>query len=221
MTDHAAPHVFLRPIGSPLTIGMAGLGIASLVQSGLDLGWMAPTEVHKVGLILISVPFVLQLLASVFSYLARDGATGASVGVIATTWLGLGLLEISSRPGQTSTATGLLLLAAGGVVTLSALAIGPLKPLPATVFAVAALRFVFAGVYHCTTAGFWQDFAGIVGLVVVGLAAYCVLAFELEDQRHRPLLPTFRRGAAAAAMDDGASPKLDGVLHEAGVRQTT
>jgi hypothetical protein len=27
--------IFLRPIGSPLTIGMSGLAIASLVQSGL------------------------------------------------------------------------------------------------------------------------------------------------------------------------------------------
>jgi hypothetical protein len=64
--------MFLRPIGAPLTIGMSGLGIASLVESGLQLHWIARDQVTDVGLILVAVPFVLQLVACVFSYMARD-----------------------------------------------------------------------------------------------------------------------------------------------------
>ncbi|MEO6859853.1 MAG: hypothetical protein ABI323_14925 [Solirubrobacteraceae bacterium] len=33
----------------------------------------------------------------------------------------------------------------------------------------------------------------MVGLVITAVAGYRVLAFELEDQGHRGLLPTFRR----------------------------
>jgi hypothetical protein len=32
--------IVLRPIGLPLAIGMSGLAIASLVESGMDLGWV-------------------------------------------------------------------------------------------------------------------------------------------------------------------------------------
>jgi hypothetical protein len=85
--------IVVRPIGSPLTIGMSGLAIASLVQSGLDLQWIALDQTRDVGLILIAVPFVLQIIACVFSYLARDGATGAAIGVLAASWLALGLVH--------------------------------------------------------------------------------------------------------------------------------
>jgi hypothetical protein len=65
----------------------------------------------------------------------------------------------------------------------------------------------------------WQDAAGITGLVVLGIAAYCVLAFELEDQQRRTVLPTFRRGRAALAGAGDAA--LEEVACETGVRQTT
>jgi hypothetical protein len=211
--------VFLRPIGSPLTIGMSGLLIASVVQSGLDLGWVPVRQTSEIGLILIAVPFVLQLLASVFSYLARDGATGAALGVQATTWLALGLLDIVSAPGAVSAATGLLLLAAGSVLALSAIAVSTAKPLPALAFAAAAVRFGLAGVYELSATSFWQDIAGVLGLVVTGLAAYSVLAFELEGQRHEPVLPTFRRPLAPPPAErDGY--QLGALTREPGVRQT-
>ncbi len=219
--DHPQAHVFLRPIGSPLTIGMSGLAIASLVQGGFDLRWIAPTQATQVGLILLAVPFVLQLLACVFSYLARDGAGGAAVGVLATSWGAIGLVHIVSAPGSRSGAMGLLLLAAAGVLALSALAVAGGKPLPGLVFLAAAARFALAGIYELGGGGVWRHAAGIVSLVVLGMAAYCVLAFELEGQKRKPVLPTFRRGRGALAMTDGVDAQLDGIAHEAGVRQTT
>lgn len=219
--DRPPAQVFLRPIGSPLTIGMAGLAIGSLVQSGFDLRWIADTQAKQVGLILLAGPFVLQLLASVFSYLARDGAGGAGLGVLATTWAAMGLVHIVSVPGSRSGALGLLLIAAAGVLALSGLAVAAAKPLPGLVFLGAAVRFAFAGIYQLGAGGFWRDAAGVDGLVVLGLAAYCILAFELEGQRRQPVLPTFRRGRGAVAVTDGLVAQLDGVAHEAGVRQTT
>jgi uncharacterized protein len=218
--EGSAPRIFLRPIGSPLTIAMAGLAIASLLQAGLDLRWIATTEARQAGVILLTVPFVLQLLGSVYSYLARDGAAGAAIGVLATTWAGLGAVHLISSPGSRSGALGLLLLGAGGVLLASALAVCVAKPLPGLVFTTAAVRFALSGVYELGGSGTWRDAAGIVSLVVLGLSGYCVLAFELEDQKRRPVLPTFRRQRGAAAMSDGVAAQLDTIAHEAGVRQT-
>jgi succinate-acetate transporter protein len=215
--DAPPPRIFLRPIGSPLTIGMSGLAIASLVESGLDLRWVPSTEAVQAGLILIAVPFVLQLLASVFSYLARDGAGGAATGVLATSWLALGLSHATAGTRGTVAVLGLLLLAAGGVLVLTSVAVSVGKPLVGGVFMLSALRLGLAGVYELSGTAVWQDIAGVVGLVVCAGAAYCVLAFELEGQQRRTVLPTLRRGRAELAI----SQQMDGVAREAGVRQTT
>lgn len=219
MNDGPAPRIFLRPIGSPLTLGMSGLAVASLVQSGLDLRWLALDQTREAGLILLAVPFVLQLVACVFSYLARDGAAGAAVGVLSASWLAEGLVHITSTPGSRSGALGLMLLAAGAVLMLSSVAVGVGKPLVAGVFVLAALRFVTGGVYLLGASSTWQDIAGIIGLVVVASAAYCVLAFELEGQTHRAVLPTLRRGPASNRHPPPQT--IETIATEPGVRQTT
>jgi hypothetical protein len=86
---------------------------------------------------------------------------------------------------------------------------------------VAAVRFVLAGIYELGAAGAWRDAAGIVGLAVVAMAGYCALAFELEGQQRRPVLPTLRRGRGRMALLGTADAAVDDVLHDAGVRQTT
>lgn len=223
MNENGAPPatIFLRPVGSPLTIGMSGLAIASLVQSGYDLHWIGSSQVHAAGLVLISVPFVLQLIASVFAYLSRDGAAGAALGVLSASWLGMGLVHLTSTPGSRSGAMGLMLIAAGGVLLLSALAVSVPKPLPGLVFMLAGIRFVLSGIYEVGASGTWRDAAGILSLVILGLAAYCVLAFELEGEQHRPILPTFRRGRGRVAVQGDPAQVIDGVITEPGVRQTT
>lgn len=220
MNDPLPPRIFLRPIGSPLTLGMSGLAIASLVQSGLDLHWLAAGQSRDVGLILLSVPFVLQIVACVFSYLARDGATGAAIGVLSVSWLAQGLVHVTSPPGSRSGALGLMLLAAGGTLALSGAAVATAKPLPGAVFVLAALRFVLSGISLLGGGAFFEHAGGILGLIVVAMAGYCVLAFELEGLQHRPVLPTFRRGVAAAGAANPAGA-TDGLAQEPGVRQTT
>jgi hypothetical protein len=93
--------------------------------------------------------------------------------------------------------------------------------LPAAVFTMVGLRFALAGIYELGATTAWRDAAGIIGLVVVAMAGYCVLAFELEGQQRRPVLPTFRRGRGRLALLGGADAAVDDVIHDAGVRQTT
>ncbi|MGB0092376.1 MAG: hypothetical protein WBP81_07570 [Solirubrobacteraceae bacterium] len=221
MSEPPSARIFLRPLGSPLALGMSGLAIASLVQSGVELHWTPLDQTVQAGLILIAVPFVLQLLACILSYMARDGATGAAVGVLATSWLAIGLIHIAAKPGATSGTLGLLLVAAGGVLFASASAIASTKPLPGAISAAAALRFAMAGVYQLSTVTFWGHAAGLLGLLVTAVAAYAGLAFELEGQRERAVLPTFRRGRAAAAIRDGEGSDRHRLVTEPGVRETT
>jgi succinate-acetate transporter protein len=214
-------HIFLRPIGTPLSLGMAGLAIASLVQSGYDLHWVGRGQGLEVGLVLLAVPFFLQFLASVLSFLARDGTTGSAVGVLSASWLGIALIHLASKGAHRSGALGLMLLAAGAVLVLSALVSVSAKPLPGAVFGIVGVRFLLSGVYELGGTHVFLTAAGIAGLVVVALAGYSVVAFDLEGIHHRAILPTLRRGRARAALHGSPTAALDDVVHEAGVRQMT
>jgi succinate-acetate transporter protein len=219
--DAVPARVFLRPIGSPLSLGLAGLGIASLVQSGYDLHWIAHSESVKVGLVLLAVPFFLQFLASVLCYLARDGATGTGLGVLSASWLAIALIHLSSASGHRSGALGLMLLASSGMLVMATLAAIAAKPLPTAIFVIEAARFACAGVYELGAPHAWGQVAGILGLVVTAGAGYCVLAFDLEGIYHRTVLPTFRRGRARAALSGTGPVAVDDVIHDPGVRQMT
>ena len=221
LDDAPRAHIFLRPIGMPLSLGMAGLTIASLVQSGYDLHWIARGQGLQVGLVLLAVPFFLQFLASVLSYLARDGTTGAAIGVLSASWLAIALIHIASGGAHRSGALGLMLVAAGAILVASGLVIASSKPLPSAVFAVVGIRFLLDGVYQLGASQSFSTAAGIAGLVVVALAGYCMVAFDLEGIAHRTILPTFRRGRARAALTGAPTAALDDVVHEPGVRQMT
>lgn len=188
------------------------------MQSGLELQWLAVSQTRMVGYLMLALPFLFTLIACVLAYLSRDAAAGASIGVISGTWASLGIAQILSRPGSQSGAAGLMLLGAGTVLALSAIAVSLGKPLPGAIFAIAAVRFILSGVFQLSSDAAARDAAGVVGLVAVALAAYGVIAFELEDQRHRAVLPTFRRGRALAAINASPAESVDEAVHEAGVR---
>jgi len=94
--------------------------------------------------------------------------------------------------------------------------------LPSAVFGVAGIRFALSGVFELGAMHQWGTAAGIAGLVVVALAAYGLLAFDLEAMHDRAILPTFRRGRARAALQPTPTEAAIGdVVHEPGVRQMT
>src|SRR5690349_7261705 len=108
--------VFLRPIGSPVALGLSGLVAASLVASGTELGWVALDERAHAALVILAFAFPLQFVASLLAFAARDGAVATALGVLAGSWLATSLVWLTSAAGSVSGSLGLLLLAAGGLL---------------------------------------------------------------------------------------------------------
>jgi hypothetical protein len=183
MATDPSPRVFLRPIGSPLPLGLAGLAVASLMTTGLDLGWIDLTQSTRVGLLLLVSVVPIQLLASAVAFASRDGATASAIGVLAATWAAYGLTKATSAPGTTSGALGLLLVMAAGVLAGAALSKGLGSLAPGLVMALAGARFAAAGIYELTASSGWQDVAGAVGIAVAAAALALVWARELHDAR--------------------------------------
>jgi hypothetical protein len=82
-----------------------------------------------------------------------------------------------------------------------------------------ALRFFLTGAYELSSASAWKYAAGVEGLLLAVVALYAALAFELEDNRLRTILPTLRRGPARQAIAGTPADELDGLHKEAGVRK--
>jgi uncharacterized protein len=200
LTVDADARVFLRPIANPLPLGFLALAGGSLVVTGLQLGWLAETEGHDVALILLAFVFPLQLVTSVFGYLARDVAAGTGMGLLAGIWLSTALVMLDAAPGATSDALGLFLLIAAVAMTVPAAAAATGKLVPAAVLTAAALRFATTGIYELTASAGWQDVAGVVGLVPCAIGLYAALALALEDARGDTVLPLGRRHPARGAM---------------------
>jgi succinate-acetate transporter protein len=211
--------VVLRPIGNPLPLGFLALAAATLLVSGLQLGWLKPSDGKAVALILIAFVFPLQLLTSTFGYLARDVVAGTGMGVLAGSWLSVALVQLTSAPGSTSDALGLFLLISAVAMLVSAAAATTGKRVPAAVLATTALRFAVTGAYQLTASPTWKHAAGIVGLVLCALAVYAALAMALEDAKRDTVLPLGRRGAGRRSLHGGLDAQREGVEHEAGVRE--
>ena len=211
--------VFLRPIASPLALGFLALGGATLLLSGLQLGWFPTSETRYVAFALMTFGAPLQLLASVFGFLARDPVAATGMGVLAATWLTVGLVKLSSAPTATSSVLGVFLVFAGAALLVPASSAFFGKLVPAAVLLTAALRFFLTGLYQLSANQGLHYAAGIVGLVLLAVALYAALALQLEDVRRKTVLPVLRVGAGRAAVEGAPADQLEGVEHEAGVRE--
>jgi succinate-acetate transporter protein len=215
----ALTRIVVRPIASPTGLGLFGLAGATLVVSGLQLGWVDKAEGTKVGLILIAFPFLAQLLASIWSTLARDGVATTGMGVLALTWLSIGAVLLASAPGDKSDALGLLLLLSALAMLLTGVVASLSKLGIAAVFVTAALRFALSGLDQLSGNELWEDAAGIVGLLLFALAIYGAFAGELEDAQGKTVLPLGRRMKGRLALDASLDEQLKHAPNEPGVRQ--
>jgi succinate-acetate transporter protein len=215
-----AARIFLRPIANPLPLGFLALAGGTLLVSGLQLGWLEATQGENVALILMAFVFPLQLLASTFGYLARDVVAGTGMGLLAGTWLSIGLVTFTAdKPGATSDALGLFLLIAGVAMLVPAAASASGKLAATAVLLTTAVRFALTGLYQLTASGTWKDAAGVIGLVLCALALYAALAMTLEDARRETVLPLGRRGAGRKSLGASFEAQLEHVEREAGVRE--
>jgi uncharacterized protein len=213
-----AARIVLRPLANPLPLGFLALSAATLLVSGLQLDWLKPSDGSDVALILLAFVFPLQLVTSIFGYLARDVVAGTGMGLLSGTWLSVGLVTLTSEPGATSDALGLFLLLAAVAMLVPAAASSVGKLAATAVLGTTALRFAVTGLYQLTASELWKDVAGIVGLVLCALAVYTAAAMAFEDAGHRTVLPLGRRGRGRAALDGSPATQVDRIEHAAGVR---
>jgi succinate-acetate transporter protein len=213
----AATRIFLRPIASPLALGFLALGGATLVLSGSQLGWFAPQDSFYVALALMAFGAPLQLLSSIFGFLARDPAAATGLGVLAASWFTIGLVKLNSAPAATSAVLGVFLVFVGAALLVPAVGAAFGKLVPAIVLLTAAARFFLTGLYQLSANPGLQYAAGIVGLVLLGVAFYAALALEIEDVRRKTVLPVLRVGKTP--MEGSVEDQSVGVGYEAGVRE--
>src|SRR3954447_17814194 len=141
----------LRPLGSSLPLGFAGLAVASLLLTGVDLGWVAHAQRHHIAAAVLAGVLPLQTILPVRAA-ARDGATATATALLAAGWASVGVNYAMSAPGTRSGALGLALLALGGLLVLSATVQALGKPLAAAAYALAGTRFLLSGAYQLSGA---------------------------------------------------------------------
>lgn len=182
-TASTPTRLVLRPVAPPAALGFLALGGASLVLSGLELGWYSPAESTVVGLVVLLFTFPAQLLASIFGFLARDVVVATAMGLLAGTWLTTGVVKLLSTPDSLSTAHGTMLVFAGIAVLIPALTATLGELVPGLVLLLAAVRFILAGLYELTVNEAVHLSAGVVGLVLVVVALYAAMAVMLREFR--------------------------------------
>lgn len=197
----------LRPVGTSLPLGFLALMVATTTLAALQLHWLPTTQGHTVALVALLFAAPLQIIACVFGFLARDPVAGTGMGVLAATWLLIGLVKVLSPPGSTSGALGVMLFCAATALVVPA-ASGTAKAAAAAVMALSAARFAVTGVYDVTRIPVWQTAAGAVGLALGVLALYAALGFELEGAHDKTLLPLGRNQSLDDKPEAGVRRRL-------------
>lgn len=216
--DHLArTRVMVRPLASPLPLGLYAFAIGSVVAATEQLGAFAPEAARTVNFLLAMFVAVPQLIAAVIAFLSREAVVATLLGLVAMTWptnLVIALLVTDA----TSAPRGVLFLAVAAVLTLMGTPALQGKPLVGILVMVAAVRYAASGLYDITGAGGWETASAIAGFGIAAFAGYLGLALALEDTRHRTVLPTGRRGEAATAFNGDLATQVASVPNEAGVR---
>jgi len=189
-----------------------------LLLGCLGAGWIPVAEQKDVGMLLMSFVFPLELVATVFAFLARDTLGATTLGLFTTSWLALGWADMSAQPGSRSVALGIYLFGFATVVLLIALMSTLGKPFFTLLLGIACARMVLAGSYEVGGGHALYTASGGVALALTVLALYGGTALSLEDARHREVLPLFRRGGADEAFQ-GFDAQLGRLEAEPGVRQ--
>jgi succinate-acetate transporter protein len=223
--DDASPstvdvsRVLLRPLANPLSLGFLGLFFATMLLAGDELGWIPASQSHllDIGILVFTVP--AQAVACVYGFLCRDLVAATGMGVEFGTWAAVGAGRLLSPPAATSPALGYILVLGAVAVLIPAVAAASSKVLAALVLCSTALRWGLTAAYQFSTTPAWKTAAGAQGVFLAVLGLYASLAFELEDQRRRTVLPTLRRGSGEVAMIGSLASQVEKVANEAGVRK--
>ncbi|WP_402373046.1 GPR1/FUN34/YaaH family transporter [Isoptericola rhizosphaerae] len=210
--------IVLRPSGNPLPLGFMALALATVGFSCLQLGILGPEEERTVALAVLVLTVPLQSLAAIVGFGARDPIAGTGMAMVAGVWAMLAASTLTSAPGTSSPAVGVLLLTAAVAILVPASAAHG-KLVAAAVMVGSAARFALTGVAELTGSGPWEAVAGVLGLVLALLALYAALGFVLEEADHPVRLPVLRRGDGIKPLRDDLEEQVEGIARAAGVRQ--
>src|SRR5579875_523037 len=96
----AAPRISLRPIATPLPIGMLALAVGSLVLCGIQLKWIPIEQTQTVALCLLGFVVPLQFIGFIFGLLSRDEGAASAMGLLFAAWLASGVSMLASIPAE-------------------------------------------------------------------------------------------------------------------------
>jgi uncharacterized protein len=192
--------------------------VAGTLLSLQQLGAFPVREGRTVAALILAFAVPLQVIATIFAFLARDTVAATGLGLFAGGWLGTGVAMLTTEPGATSKALGVfaIALAVAFVSVIAGATFG--KVGPAAVIAVGSVRFVLTGIFELTGSAGVRHAAGVVGCGLVLTALYSAVAVTVEDVGGRRRLPIGRRGRAAAALEGPLPTQVERLEHEAGVR---
>lgn len=213
-----ATRVMLRPVASPFALGFLGLAAATVTLAGQELGWIPIHEHVQVALIVLLTAPVLQLIACIFGFLARDPVAATGMGLLAVSWLVIGVVHLVGPPHSTSPALATFLFLSCTGMLLSAVVASETKVVPALVMGTTAARFFTTGLFELFGNPTIKTASGAVGCFLGLVAVYAAFAIELEGLEHHTVLPTLRRGRGALAMEPDLAEQIRTVAAEPGVR---
>jgi uncharacterized protein len=211
--------IVLRPLATPLPLGILALGLGSILLTTLQLQWIPATDTSQIATVVLVLVVPTELIATLIAFFIRDVVMATGFGLLTGSWAASGMLLMSGTPGSRSPVLGVLAIAVAVTLVVPGATAAPAKPAASVLFAVAAARFALTGVYELGAGAHWATAAGVVGLVLVATALYGSVAFALEDARHHPVLPMSRRSTSAAALSGDVTDQLTDLATEAGVRQ--
>lgn len=107
-------------------------------------------------LCLIGLVVPLRAVSFVLGLLARDQGAGTAMGLLTGSWLAIGLVTFTAKPGATSGGLGLLLAGAAAALLVPAMAAAASKPLAGAVISMTALRFGCTAAYELGAGHAWQ-----------------------------------------------------------------
>jgi uncharacterized protein len=212
--------IVVRPYATALPLGFFSFGVGMLLLGGLGNGWLPTSQQHTVGILLAAFVFPLELVATVFAFLAREAFGATGLGLFTTSWLSLGLADLAGPPGVPSRAVGLYLLGFSFMVGCLAVAAFLGKPLIGTLLLLAAARGSLGGAWEFGAPHSLEYASGWIAVAIFAGAAYGGLAFLLEDVRKESVLPVFRLGSSRDSIEGDLASQLERIADEAGVRQT-
>jgi uncharacterized protein len=215
----AAARIVVRPLATPLPLGLYSFGIGMLMLAAQSAGWVPVEQSKDVGLIVATFVFPLESAAAIFAFLARDALAATVLGLFSTSWLTIGLTLILGPPGSQTAALGFYLVGfAAAVGTLGVLGLSG-KPLLSLILALSTARAIIDAIYQFSGTIGIERAAGYVAAAIAAAAWYAGTAMVLEDVKQVTVLPVFRRGASRTAIDGELADQLGGLDSEAGVRR--